>query len=76
MTIETLVTAVSVLAGLTSLSTVAYDLRARKPARDRDHTITITIEDSSGARTRVVTRSTRRVDDVKRDFERLVAQGS
>ena len=34
--------------------------------------ITITIEDSSGKHTRMVTRSSRRVDEIQRDFERLV----
>lgn len=72
MTIETLVTVVSVLAGSMSLSALVYDLRARKPPPARDGTITITIEDSSGARARVVTHSNRRVDEVKRDLERLV----
>ena len=36
----------------------------------------LTIEDSTGHRARVVTRSNRRVDEVKRDFERLVTQPS
>ena len=76
MTIETLVTAGSVLAGMMSLSAVAYDLYTRKPLPRSDRTITITIEDSSGTRARMVTQSNRRVDDVKRDVERLVAQAS
>ncbi|HEY0020641.1 MAG TPA: hypothetical protein VGC13_30360 [Longimicrobium sp.] len=74
MTIETLVTTVSVLAGLVSLSAVAYDLRSTRPSAERGRKITITIEDSSGARARMVTKSNRRVDDVKRDVERLVGQ--
>ena len=76
MTIETLVTAGSLLAGCMSLSAVVYDLYTRKPLPKRDRTITITIEDSSGARARMVTQSDRRVDDVKREVERLVAQAS
>lgn len=72
MTIETLVTAGSLLAGCMSLSAVVYDLYTRKPLPKRDRTITITIEDSGGARARMVTQSNRGVDEVKRDFERLV----
>jgi hypothetical protein len=74
MTIETLVTTVSVLAGLVSLSAVAYDLRSPRPGAERSRKITITIEDSSGARARMVTESSRGVDDVKRDVERLIGQ--
>ena len=76
MTIETLVTAGSVLAGLMSLSAVVYDFYTRKPLPRRDRTITITIEDSSGARVRTVARSDRSVDEMKRLLERLVAQPS
>jgi hypothetical protein len=74
MTIETLVTTVSVLAGLVSLSAVAYDLRSPRPKAERGRKITITIEDSNGARARMVTKSNRGVDDVKREMERLVGQ--
>jgi hypothetical protein len=76
MTIETLVTAVSVLAGLGSLSAVVYDLRSRKSTPDPDRRITITIEDSSGARARTVTHSDRGVDELKRLLDRILAQPS
>lgn len=53
---------------------VALGRRPARPAPDR--TITITIEASSGERARVITRSSRRVDEVKRDFERLVSSAA
>ncbi|HEX6370076.1 MAG TPA: hypothetical protein VF006_14240 [Longimicrobium sp.] len=74
MTFETPAIIASIL--MMSLSVLALVLNARsaKPAMDR--MVTITIEDSAGARTRIVMHSNRRVDDMKRDFERLVAQPS
>jgi hypothetical protein len=42
----------------------------------RDRTITITIEDSSGARTRTVAHSDRSVEELKRLLDGLVAQPS
>jgi hypothetical protein len=59
-----------------SLSAVVYDLYTRKSLPRRDRTITITIEDSSGARARTVTRSDRGVDELKRLLDRLLAQPS
>lgn len=73
MTFETPAIIVSIL--MMSLSVLALVLNGRPARPAKDRTITITIEDSSGARTRMVARSSRRVDEVKRDFERLVAQG-
>lgn len=74
MTFETPAIIASIL--MMSLSVLALVLNGRsaKPAKNR--TITITIEDSAGTRTRIVMHSNRRVDDMKRDFERLVAQPS
>lgn len=76
MTIEAMAIATSILS--TSMCVVAFVLnrRSRKPRDGSERTITITIEDSTGARARTVTRSNRRVDDVRRDVERLVAQPS
>lgn len=74
MSFETPAIIVSLVMISTSILTVALSRRSDRPATDR--TITITIEDSTGHRARVVTRSNRRVDEVKRDCERLVAQPS
>lgn len=61
---------------MVSMSILGFALnrRAAQPAKDR--MLTITIEDSAGVRTRTVAQSDRRVDDVTRDVERLVAQPS
>ncbi|HEV3050736.1 MAG TPA: hypothetical protein VGX50_10520 [Longimicrobium sp.] len=74
MSFETPAIIVSLVMISTSILTVALSRRSNNPATGR--TITITIEDSTGHRARVVTQSNRRVDEVKRDFERLVAQPS
>ena len=73
MSFETPAIIVSLVMISTSILTVALSRRS-DPATNR--TITITIEDSTGHRARVVTRSNRRVDEVKRDFDRLVTQPS
>jgi hypothetical protein len=67
---DTLAPVVSILSICMSTLAVVIGRRSARPANER--TITITIEDSSGERTRMVTRSSRCVDEVKRDFERLV----
>jgi hypothetical protein len=72
MTIETVAIGTSAIASCMSILAIFLGRHSSAAAR-RDQTITITIEDSSGTRTRMVTRSNRRVADVKRDFERLVA---
>ncbi|HEX2079474.1 MAG TPA: hypothetical protein VHG08_17235 [Longimicrobium sp.] len=64
----------SIAAICMSILAVVLDLRSPKPSRPR--TITITIEDSTGTRARLITRSDRRVEDVKRELERLVMQAS
>jgi hypothetical protein len=71
MTFETPAIIASIL--MMSLSVLALVLNGRSANSAKDRTITITIEDSTGARARMVARSNRRVDEVKRDFERLVA---
>jgi hypothetical protein len=58
------------------MSIVAVALGRQPATPGADRTITITIEDSSGARARTVARSSRSVDEVKRLLDRLVAQPS
>jgi hypothetical protein len=55
---------------------LAFIVYRRSPKPPRDRTITITIEDSTGARTRTVAKSNQSVDEVMRLLERLVAQPS
>ncbi len=55
---------------------IAFILYRRSPKTPHDRTITITIEDSTGARTRTVAKSNQSVDEVMRLLERLVAQPS
>lgn len=55
---------------------LAFILYRRSPKTPPDRMITITVEDSAGARTRTVARSNRSVDEVTRLLERLVAQPS
>lgn len=55
---------------------LAFILYRRSPKTPRDRTITIIVEDSTGARTRTVAKSNRSVDEVARLLERLVAQPS
>ncbi|MBW3573102.1 MAG: hypothetical protein KY467_18555 [Gemmatimonadetes bacterium] len=74
MTFETPAIVASIL--MMSLSVLALALNGRSPRPPKNRTITITIEDSTGEQARMVTRSNRRVDEVKRDLERLVAQAS
>jgi hypothetical protein len=64
----------SVVTSCISILAVVLDLLSPKPSQLR--TITITIEDSTGRCARVVTRSNRRVNDVKHDVELLVTQTS
>ncbi|HEX2209168.1 MAG TPA: hypothetical protein VHG93_15920 [Longimicrobium sp.] len=59
-----------------AMCVLAFILYRRSPRPSRDRTITITVEDSTGARTRRVARSNRSVDEVMRLLERLVAQPS
>lgn len=74
MTFETPAIIASILMMSLSVLALVLNERSARPARDR--MITITIEDSAGARTRIVMHSNRRVDDMKRDVEQLVAQPS
>lgn len=67
---DTLAPVVSILSICMSALAVVIGRCSARPVNER--TITITIEDSSGERTRIVTRSSRCVDEVKRDLERLV----
>lgn len=55
---------------------LAFILYRRSPKTPRDRTITITIEDSTGARTRAIAKSNQSVDELMRLLERLVAQPS
>lgn len=70
MSFETPAIIVSIVMIIMSGLALVFDRRSSRPANGR--TITITIEDSAGERARTVARSDRRVDDVKRDVERLV----
>jgi hypothetical protein len=72
MTIETMAIAISAVASSMAIMSM-YLGRNTAPPRPR-HTLTITIEDSTGELARVVTRSSRGVDEVKRDLERLVGR--
>lgn len=55
---------------------LAFILYRTSPKAPHDRIITITVEDSTGARTRKVAKSSRSVDEVMRLLERLVAQPS
>ena len=57
---------------MVSMSILGFVLNRNSARPIKRRTITIPIEDSAGARVRTVARSDRRVDDVKRDVERLV----
>jgi hypothetical protein len=74
MSFETPAILTSILMVSMSILGFVLNRRSARPAKDR--MLTITIEDSAGVRTRTVTRSDRRVDDVTRDVERLVGQAS
>jgi hypothetical protein len=74
MTIESMAIATSAVS--IGMCVLAFILHIRSPTPSRDRTITITIEDSSGARARTVTHSDRSVDELKRLLDRLVAQPS
>ena len=74
MSFETLAIAGSIVSTCMCILAFILDRPSAKPSRDR--TITITIEDSTGARTRTVAQSSRSVDEVMRLLERLVAQPS
>lgn len=74
MTIEMLAIGTSVIA--VCMCALAFILDPPSPSTPRGRTITITIEDSGGARVRTVTRSDRSVEEVKRLLERFVAQPS
>jgi hypothetical protein len=75
MTLETTAIAISAVASCMSLAAMYLGRRAATPSRP-DHTITITIEDSTGACARTVARSDRSVDELKRLLDRFVAQPS
>ncbi len=74
MTIESLAIATSAVS--IGMCVLAFILHTRSPTPARDRTITITIEDSSGARARTVAHSSRSVDELKRLLDRLVAHPS
>ena len=79
MTLETLpieAMAIASSAIAIAMCVAAFILYLRSPRAPRDRTITITIEDSSGAWARTVARSDRSVEEVKRLLDRLVAQPS
>ncbi|WP_420127620.1 hypothetical protein [Longimicrobium sp.] len=59
-----------------SLSVLGLVLNGRSAQPPKDRTITITIEDSTGARARTVTHSDRGVDELKRVVDRLLTQPS
>ena len=79
MTLETFVILGGGLAALTSVSaavcSAVLDRRARPRDTGRERTITITIEDPLGGLVRAVTRSTRRIDQIRRDVERAIRDG-
>lgn len=70
MTIE--MTAIAISAVASSMAIVSMYLGRNTAPPRTQHTLTITIEDSTGERARVVTRSSRGVDEVKRHLERLI----
>ncbi|HYR10930.1 MAG TPA: hypothetical protein VEQ60_24335 [Longimicrobium sp.] len=74
MSFETLAIAGSIVS--TCMCILAFILDRPSARAPRDRTITITIEDSSGARVRTVARSDRSVDEMKRLLDRLVTQPS
>ena len=71
MTIETVVIAGSSLAVLASTSAVIID-RVRPRRAGPERTITVTIEDPVAGLVRTVTRSTRRIEQIRRDVERAI----
>jgi hypothetical protein len=73
MTIETASIAVSILASAASLSAAFLGRKPRRAGPER--TITITIEDPVAGLIRTVTRSTRRLDQIRRDVERALRDG-
>lgn len=79
MTLETFVILGGGLAALTSVSAAICSavLERRAPPQDaaRERLITITIEDPVGGLIRAVTRSTRRIDQIRRDVERAIRDG-
>lgn len=73
MTIETVCMVGSTLAAAASL-TAAF--MGRKPQRLPGRAITITIEDPVSGLVRTVVRSTRHADQIRRDVERALYEGS
>lgn len=70
---ETMAITGSIIASCMSITAM---LLGRRSAPSQHRTITITIEDSSGARARTIAHSDRSVDELKRLLDRLVAQPS
>jgi hypothetical protein len=70
---ETMAIAGSIIASCMAITAM---LLARRPAPAGNRTLTITIEDSSGARTRIVAESSRSLDEVMRLLEGVIAQPS
>jgi hypothetical protein len=73
MTIETTAIAVSVLASAASLSAAYLGRKPRQAGPER--TVTVTIEDPATGLVRTVMRSTRRLDQIRRDVERVLRDG-
>lgn len=72
MTLEAFVIIGSLCAGMMSLGAALWPTKARP--RGPTSTVTITIEDAAGVRTRTVARTSRPIDEVRRTVERAVAE--
>jgi hypothetical protein len=72
-TLETIVIAGSILASVVSVSAVVLSAREERQAAP-GRTITITIEDPATGLVRTVMRSTRRLDQIRRDVERALRE--
>lgn len=72
-TMEAIAFAGTILASVLSVS--ALVLSRREPRQGPGRTITITIEDPATGLVRTVMRSTRRLDQIRRDVERVLRDG-
>lgn len=73
-TMEAIAFTSSILASVVSVSVLMLSRRETRQAPGR--TITITIEDPATGLVRTVMRSTRRLDQIRRDVERALRDGS